>query len=154
VTVSQARRLLRLEDSRTSRGFIFGLVGAASTIISVLIAEGLHLKLGTPLWIANLPAAQGAIFFKFYVNRSFTWNVKDNPWKRFWMHEAVCLVALVAQTAAIYITASVMHWESLLALGSGVVAGLAFNYLGNEFGVFDSNNIFLSGSIQEAYNET
>lgn len=129
------------------------MVGAASTVISVLIAEGLHLKLGTPLWIANLPAAQAAIFFKFYVNRSFTWRVKDNHWKRFWVHEAVCLIALVAQTVAIYVTASVMHWESLLALGSGVVAGLAFNYLGNEFGVFDSRYSFLNRSSQEVYTE-
>ena len=134
--IAQLRARLRLDDSTTSRGLAFAVVGGISTIISVGIAEGLYLHTGAPLWLANLPAAQVAIFFKFGVNRSVTWQVKDHVWRRFWAHEGVCLIALGVQTVAIAIAASAWHAPSLIALGVGVAAGLLVNFAGNEFGVF------------------
>lgn len=93
-----------------------------------------------PLWMGTIPMAQVAIFFKFYANRKLTWAVTDHVWRRFWMHEIVCLIALVAQTTGVFVAANLLQWPSLIALGVGVGAGLAINYLGNEFKVFANLN--------------
>jgi putative flippase GtrA len=114
----------------------FAELGGVSTIISVVAAELIFLHSGMPLWVANLPAAQLAIFFKFGMNRSITWQVKDHAWRRFWAHEGVCLIALGVQTLAIVIATNSWHLPSLISLAVGVAAGLGVNFAGNEFGVF------------------
>lgn len=95
-----------------------------------------HLIWGWPLWLATIPAAQAAIFFKFASHIHVTWGTKDNLWYRFWVHEGVCLIALVAQVLGVFIATNLWHWTTIPALMFGVVAGLGLNFVGNEFLAF------------------
>ncbi|MHB1638932.1 MAG: GtrA family protein [Candidatus Dormibacteria bacterium] len=111
-------------------GFV-GLVGAATTIVGTALLYH-HIFL-LPLWLASGIAIQTAIAVTFTLNSLLTWRDRETEslWRRAATFEAVSLVGLAIQEAALLIGTDEVHVFYLLALTVGIGLAAIWNYLVN-----------------------
>jgi putative flippase GtrA len=131
MSLGPADELVREHAQRVVLFGFVGLVGAATTIFGTALLYH-HLFL-LPLWLASGIAIQTAIAVTFTLNSLLTWRDRqtDNIRRRAVTFEAVSLVGLAIQEAALLIGTDKLHLFYLLALTIGIGLAAIWNYLVN-----------------------
>lgn len=131
MSLGPADELVREHAQRVVLFGFVGLVGAATTIFGTALLYH-HLFL-LPLWLASCIAIQTAIAVTFTLNSLLTWRDRqtDNIRRRAVTFEAVSLVGLAIQEAALLIGTDKLHLFYLLALTIGIGLAAIWNYLVN-----------------------
>ena len=131
MSLGPADELVREHAQRVVLFGFVGLVGAATTIFGTALLYH-HLFL-LPLWLASGIAIQTAIAVTFTLNSLLTWRDRqtDNIRRRAVTFEAVSLVGLAIQEAALLIGTDRLHLFYLLALTIGIGLAAIWNYLVN-----------------------
>ena len=113
----------------------FVLVGVLNTAIDFAVLFALT-SVGVELWLANTVSTSVALVFSFVVNRSFTFNSDENPWRQILPFIAVTLTGLWVLQPAILLSVTGLltsSWGEVLSLFVAkilaTVVSMTWNYL-------------------------
>ena len=110
---------------------VAGVLGALTTLGGTALLY--HHVLFLPLWLASAVAIQTAIAVTFTVNSLVTWRDRrtGSRWRRAGTFEAVSLVGMGIQEAALLTGVHLFHVFYLVALLVGIGLAAIWNYLVN-----------------------
>lgn len=128
--------LLREHARRVASFSVAGVLGAVTTLGGTAILY--HHVIFLPLWLASAVAIQTAIIVTFLVNSRVTWRDRQGGrrLRRALTFEAVSLVGMGIQEAALLTGTDALHIFYLLALLVGIGLAAIWNYLVNNLVTF------------------
>lgn len=136
LSAAQPQGLLRDHAPRVVSFSAAGVLGAATTLGGTALLY--HHILYLPLWLASAVAIQTAIAVTFTVNSLVTWRDRrgGRRLRRAATFEAVSLVGMGIQEAALLVGTNALHLFYLLALLVGIGLAAIWNYLINNYVTF------------------
>jgi len=111
----------------------FGVVGASGVVVNEGLLYVGHGRLRLPLLLASVIAIECAIISNYLLNDRWTFHHPHPAWRRFWRFNAVSLVGMAVNLAALALLTRFTALAYWAANPIAVVAAFAVNYLLNVY---------------------
>ena len=103
----------------------YALLGCVAAGVDILVYEGLADALGVNPLVSNVVSASVGITISFFLNRRFTFKVKDRPGRRYLTFFAIGLTGMCVQELLIWVALTFFAATHLIAkLVAVMTAGL------------------------------
>lgn len=103
----------------------YALLGCVAAGVDILVYEGLTDALGIDPLVSNVVSASAGITISFFLNRRFTFKVKDRPGRRYLTFFAIGLTGMCVQELLIWVALTYFAATHLIAkLVAVMTAGL------------------------------
>lgn len=132
-TSKKIEHLLKLEFVR------FCVVGGTGFVINLILLTLLHKILGMPIFIAQLIAAEAALFNNFMLHQNWTYKhkkVQKSLGSMLVQFHATSWPAILGSAVMVSLAVRFLHFSNLLALIASSAIALIWNYTWSKFVVW------------------